>query len=417
MTAIALLLLWLGGVVPARADSPPATDSLIYTVQPGDVLLGIALRYNLKLADLILANNLTNPNLIFPGQPLVLLGVPAGSSAIPETPVTAADQYHPVQPGETLFGIARQYGVAMGAIMLANKLVKADVIQAGQTLRIPATSPPPPEPQPAPFAGVELSEPTIIQGRTLVVKVTLSHPEATLSGAFEGRPLIFAKNIDGSFWSMVAIHALAPANIHPIILTAARPDGATVTTLENVTVSEGPYGLENIQLDDSRGQLLDATLIQIEQEKLSAIWSQVTPRPLWEGPFAYPVDPAKLRITSYFGTRRSYNGSPAESFHGGTDFGGGVGVPVYAAAAGRVALAESLTVRGQAVLLDHGLGLFSGYWHLNQIVVSGGQEIQPGDLLGYMGSTGLATGPHLHWEIRLQGIAVEPLQWVQQAMP
>ena len=80
-------------------------------------------------------------------------------------------------------------------------------------------------------------------------------------------------------------------------------------------------------------------------------------------------------------------------------------------------LAEKLTIRGNAVLIDHGTGLFSGYWHMNQIAVTEGQEVQPGDLIGYLGNTGLATGPHLHWEMRLYGIAVEPLQWTQQIIP
>jgi murein DD-endopeptidase MepM/ murein hydrolase activator NlpD len=150
---------------------------------------------------------------------------------------------------------------------------------------------------------------------------------------------------------------------------------------------------------------------------MANLWSQVSLRPRWEGPFRYPVEISSLRITSHFGTRRSYNDSPATSFHGGTDFGGGVGAPIYAAAAGRVVLAEELTLRGNAVLIDHGMGLFSGYWHQSQLVVATGQEVQAGDLIGYMGNSGLVTGPHLHWEIRLHGIAVEPLQWVQQTIP
>jgi murein DD-endopeptidase MepM/ murein hydrolase activator NlpD len=105
------------------------------------------------------------------------------------------------------------------------------------------------------------------------------------------------------------------------------------------------------------------------------------------------------------------------SFHTGTDFGGGIGTPIFAPAAGRVVLAEKLTVRGNAVLIDHGLGLFSGYWHQSQLTVAVGQEIRQGDLIGFIGETGLVTGPHLHWEMRLNGIALEPLQWVQQTIP
>ena len=184
-----------------------------------------------------------------------------------------------------------------------------------------------------------------------------------------------------------------------------------------MTVVEGPYGSEDIQLDESRNALLDADLLAQEREKLVNLWSQVTLQPLWEGPFGYPVGGNSPRFTSYFGTRRTYNNSQEPSFHGGTDFGGEVGTPIYAPAAGRVVLAEPLTVRGNAVLIDHGLGLYSGYWHQNQIVVTEGQEIQRGDLIGYLGNTGLVTGPHLHWELRLNGIAVNPLQWVRESIP
>jgi murein DD-endopeptidase MepM/ murein hydrolase activator NlpD len=195
------------------------------------------------------------------------------------------------------------------------------------------------------------------------------------------------------------------------------PNGRTVTTFKNVTVTEGPYGLENIQLDDERGQLLDADLIRIEAEKLRNIWSQVTLQPRWEGLFRYPVAIDTLRITSNYGTRRTYNDSEELSFHGGTDFGGGAGAPIFAPAAGTVALAEPLTVRGNAVVIDHGMGLYSNYWHQSQTVVTVGQTLQPGDLIGYIGSTGLVTGPHLHWELRLHGVAVDPLQWVQETIP
>ncbi|MBN1219490.1 MAG: LysM peptidoglycan-binding domain-containing M23 family metallopeptidase [Anaerolineae bacterium] len=416
------LLLWIAILTPFAPlhaqENQGNPENFTYTVQPGDTLTLIALRYNLKLAGIILANNLSNPNLIFPGQQIILPGVmlsPAPSTPPGASP-PAVDQTHLVQPGETLFGIANLYGVSIGAMVLANDLANPDVLYVGQTLLIPSGPPPTPEPLQAPFVAVELSEPTIIQGRTLVIKVTLSE-DAGLSGMFEGRPLFFSQAGNQQRWSIIAIHTLTEPNIYPITLTATRPDGAAVTTYENVTVAAGPYGTEDIQFDDERSELLDAELIELEQKKLVNLWSQVTPRPLWEGPFRYPVEVSSLRITSHYGTRRSYNGGPATSFHGGTDFGGGVGAPIYAAAAGRVVLAEPLTVRGNTVLIDHGMGLFSGYFHQNQLVVSQGQEVQAGALIGYMGSTGLVTGPHLHWEIRLQGIAVEPLQWIQQEIP
>ncbi len=421
-TVLATILFWTA--LPATA-APPASEpsqnqeGLVYIVQPNDTLIGIALRYNLTLVEILMANDLPHSDLIFPGQKLLLPGIspPAPVVALPNQLLPETTRTHTVQPGESLYQIAGQYGLSAGALILANQLANPDLIQVGQTLNIPEGPPPAPESEPFPFTAVELSEPVIIQGRTLVVKVSLSEPEAGLSGSFEGRPLIFANNGQGSLWTIVAIHALTKPNIYPLILTARLPDGRPVSTFENITVTEGPYGLENIRLDAERGQLLDADLIRLEYEKLAGLWSQISLRPRWEGPFWYPVEPSRVRITSYFGTRRSYNNSPAAGFHAGTDFGGGVGLPIYAAAPGTVVLAEELTVRGKAVLIDHGLGLFSGYWHLSQVTVTEGQEVQPGHLLGYMGDSGLVTGPHLHWEMRLTGIAVDPLQWVTQAIP
>jgi murein DD-endopeptidase MepM/ murein hydrolase activator NlpD len=420
LISLILSLFWGTTLVTAAPlginENQEGVDHFIYIVQPGDTLTLVALHYNLTLASIILTNKLSNPNLIYPGQQLILPGVVPTAPPTTETPLVITDQTHTVQPGETLFGIANAYGVSIGAIVAANDLASPDVIHVGQTLQIPSGPPPTPAPLAIPFVAIELSEPVIIQGRTLVIKVTLSE-EATLSGNFEGRPLFFTGNGNGQRWSIIAIHALTEPNIYPIMLTATRPDGTVVTAFENVTVVAGPYGTEYIQFDDSRSALLDADLIRLEQEKLANLWSQVSLRPRWEGPFWYPVEISSLRITSHFGTRRSYNDSPATSFHDGTDFGGDVGAPIYAAAAGRVVLVEELILRGNAVLIDHGMGLFSGYWHQSQLVVANGQEVQAGDLIGYMGNSGLVTGPHLHWEIRLHGIAVEPLQWVQQTIP
>ena len=140
--------------------------------------------------------------------------------------------------------------------------------------------------------------------------------------------------------------------------------------------------------------MLDPEIIRAEQARMVELWSQVGPRPLWEGVFSLPM--TSNRITSYFGTRRSYNDGPVSGFHGGTDFGAGSGTPIYAPASGRVVLADELAVRGNAVLIDHGVGVFSGYWHQSAPAIEVGQTVERGDLIGYVGDTGLVTGAHLH---------------------
>lgn len=401
---------------PLQIDQNQNEEDFVYTVQTNDTLLLIALRYNLDPVELAVANDLYNPNLVFPGQQLILPGVAAWPPQPTATSALASNKVHIVQPGETVFSIANLHDVSVGQLITVNDIQDPNLIQVGQIFQIPAEPPPTGGPLKPPFEAIELSETTITQGRTLIVKVALSEP-ATLSGLFEAYPLFFYETGDGQFWALVAIHALIEPKSYPLLVVATLFDGQEVVRFENITVIEGPYGQENIQLDESRDMLLDADLIALEREKLVDLWSQITLRPRWQGPFRYPVSATPPRITSHFGTRRNYNDNPQLSFHGGTDFGGPIGSPIYAPAAGIVVLAEPLTVRGNAVLIDHGMGLFSGYWHQDQIAVSEGQEVAPGDLIGYIGNSGLVTGPHLHWELRLNGIAIDPLQWVRESIP
>jgi murein DD-endopeptidase MepM/ murein hydrolase activator NlpD len=93
------------------------------------------------------------------------------------------------------------------------------------------------------------------------------------------------------------------------------------------------------------------------------------------------------------------------------------GAPIYAPAAGIVVMAEPLEVRGNVVILDHGLGVFTGFWHLSRIDVTPGQTVERGAVVGLVGNTGLSTGPHLHWEMRVRGVPVDPLQWTQREFP
>ena len=74
-------------------------------------------------------------------------------------------------------------------------------------------------------------------------------------------------------------------------------------------------------------------------------------------------------------------------------------------------------MRGKVVIIDHGLGVFSSYYHLSEMAVEAGQEVERGHPVGKVGSTGLSTGSHLHWEIRVGGVYVDPLRWTQQAFP
>ena len=117
-------------------------------------------------------------------------------------------------------------------------------------------------------------------------------------------------------------------------------------------------------------------------------------------------------VTTRFGEQRSYNGTPASGHHSGTDLGANEGAPIAATNSGRVAMARQLRVRGNMVVVDHGGGVYSGYAHMNSFAVAEGQAVASGDLLGYVGSTGLSTGAHLHWEIAAGGILVDGFRFL-----
>ena len=148
-------------------------------------------------------------------------------------------------------------------------------------------------------------------------------------------------------------------------------------------------------------------------KKLTAV---ITPEKYWDGIFRTPVD-EPVCIKSWFGNRRSYNDQPFNRYHSGVDFGVCANLNVYAPADGVVVFSGPLTVRGNATIIDHGMGVYSGFWHQTQSFVEVGQKVTSGELIGEIGSTGRSTGPHLHWELFVNGNSVNPLDWLEKTYP
>jgi hypothetical protein len=165
-----------------------------------------------------------------------------------------------------------------------------------------------------------------------------------------------------------------------------------------ITIPEGPAGL-----------LHDTARIEEERQRVRHIVSQFTPQRLWSGPW---IIPAEGHISSPFGVHRSINGGPYYP-HSGTDIANETGTPVHASAAGVVVLAEELFLYGNSIIIDHGAGVFSNYAHLDSLAVSVGDYVEQGRLIGLMGSTGLSSGPHVHWEAIVHGVRTDPMLWVE----
>lgn len=142
-----------------------------------------------------------------------------------------------------------------------------------------------------------------------------------------------------------------------------------------------------------------------EARETAAIYATVTPERYWSGPFAVPIP--GTTSGNNFGHRRVFNGQSRDP-HSGADLRATTGTPIYAANRGRVVLAKDLFFSGNAVFIDHGLGVYSVYLHLSEIRVVPGEMLDKGTLLGLAGATGRVTGPHLHWGVRVQNARVDP---------
>ncbi|MCL7960073.1 MAG: M23 family metallopeptidase [marine benthic group bacterium] len=136
-----------------------------------------------------------------------------------------------------------------------------------------------------------------------------------------------------------------------------------------------------------------------DREQIREVLDHASPQWLLDGAFE---SPRPFDVTAEFGQKRVFNGE-LQSRHTGLDLRGQVGKPVHAAGRGRVVLAGDFYFSGNGIFVDHGLGVYTGYFHLSEILVSEGDMVETGDLIGRAGATGRVTGPHLHWSLWVDG--------------
>ena len=179
------------------------------------------------------------------------------------------------------------------------------------------------------------------------------------------------------------------------------------------TIVAGPYRSEQIRgVPQSRitPSVADFRRIAQEQKIIAAAYEAVRDTVMMEDTFRYPVE--KKTITSPYGTRRVFNGQ-LRSYHGGLDLRAYEGTSLYAAQSGVVKLAQNLFYSGNHVLIEHGMGIHTGYSHMSRLYVKTGDEVSRGQLLGLSGATGRVTAAHLHWTVSVDGVGVSPLQFTE----
>ena len=453
---LAILLSWSATSIIA---APANQEGPIYIIQQGDTLNSIALRFGISPDTLAAANSISDPNALFIGQELVIPGlegisgiltaqtlpfgaslnglirkyqlkaddltflnrlaspteaiagvkfiIPINQEAEPLSPLAAPD------PGQTLLEFAVTTGASPWHLVENNRIQGTWDILPGETLY--AENPDQDKPDtlyPEPISAIILNNLPIIQGETLHISINTSTP-VTLKGKFGDQDLHFFTEDDQIYHTFHGVHALAEPGPIPLEISVNLNSGQSISFQQLVMLAEGGYGNEWVNVPE---EYLDESVIAEEDAYLQPILDKVSPQRHWDGKFIYPVD--EPCINSPYGQRRDYNNGGLFFYHTGMDFAVcAQNLNIYAPAAGEVVLAEELVIKGKAVLIDHGWGVFSGYWHLEEFNVQVGDLVEPGDVIGLIGNSGRSAGPHLHFEIDITGTPVNPMTWLDQEFP
>ncbi|MHB8625397.1 MAG: LysM peptidoglycan-binding domain-containing protein [Aggregatilineales bacterium] len=401
-------LLIPNAVLNADAASAPGSPTT-YVVGPGDSLQDLAWRYGTTPTQIALQNRIVAPTTLYIG---LSLAIPAGAGSHPAIP---NGHTYVVQPGDTLYRVAALTGQPIAAIADANGLSLTAPLFVGQTLAIPANKDGPVLiDAPPPVTHFAMRPSVLEQGRTVVLEMSTS-AAMKLSGTFLNHALV-DNTSDGGLTHYVFIgdDAFTTPGVYSLQLTATDANGHTVDLSRNLAVADGHYNSEQITLPPTLKDLLDPKITQPELDQLAKITAPVTSHRYFTGAFGLPVPAA---INSQFGTRRSYDGQPYNQFHAGTDFAAAPGAAIYAPMPGIVVFTGLMHVRGNITIIDHGWGIYTAYCHQSQILVNVGDAVQAGQIIGKIGSTGRVTGPHLHWELYVNSIQVDPMEWARISFP
>jgi murein DD-endopeptidase MepM/ murein hydrolase activator NlpD len=233
--------------------------------------------------------------------------------------------------------------------------------------------------------------------------VTVKNAAGPVKGTFNGRKIYFNPS-KKSLKAIVAIDYFTEPGKYDLDISS---NG--VVHKEIVEVIKKEYEVQHLTLPRNMVELSprDEARAEREQRRLAAIWPKETNRS-WKGDFVNPLDGD---IITPFGVRRLINDIP-KSPHTGVDVRGNKGDKIIAPNDAVVALIDNQFFSGKSLILNHGQGIYTMFFHLSKVLVKRGQAVKKGQAIALVGETGRATGPHLHWGVRIQGARVDPLELV-----
>lgn len=353
---------------------------------------------------------------------LLALSLPAAAQTAP-APVTA-QTVHEVVPGDSLFRIAGRYGVSVEAIRAANGIV-GDLIRVGERLTIPAPGTVPAAPAPSAPAPAGLPS---VGGVTVQAPARLTEGDGfvlRLWGARASEARVRFLSEEGEDVRRPA-EVLTPflagdhhAVLGRVVLGKRTPVRFEVRVGDAVYTGSIPVGgsglaVQHLNLPATTTAVLQDPARAAEDAAVNAAYEVRTPR-AWTQPFIFPS--TNRFVTSRFGQPRTYERGGRVSYHYGEDFRAPVGTPLRAMNDGTVLLAGMYPVRGGLVMVDHGEGLHTLFFHMSRVDVRPGDRVTRGQTVGLSGNTGLSGGPHLHLEVRLRGEAIDPNGIIDRLWP
>jgi murein DD-endopeptidase MepM/ murein hydrolase activator NlpD len=314
-----------------------------------------------------------------------------------------------VQAGDTLFGIAR----SVDDLRSLNRLT-TDALETGQVLKLPAAGAV--VSRDSRFVTVSSKTSSLrvthrasaIPGDPVLVRVTGASQQPQI--AWGNELLVVAR--DAQDWVAVGREILGtkPKTV-PIVVTVGEESLSS-----SLRLMPDPQPVINVFMSpEVLSSLTDQNRIR-ERTILNAAYStSMQTAKTWTRAFAPPLE--VVSSVSPFAQARFYKKGDIVNYHYGEDFVGQTGTPIKAVNDGVVVIAGTYPIRGGLVGINHGAGIVSLYFHQSKILVRVGQQVKRGDVIGRVGSTGFATGPHLHLEMRVNGEATDPKQWFNRTWP
>ncbi|MFH1625650.1 MAG: M23 family metallopeptidase [Pseudomonadota bacterium] len=245
------------------------------------------------------------------------------------------------------------------------------------------------------------------QGEICVIDVVTAEGVSSVTGTFQRRDLAFHEMKKGiSFRTLIGIDLEAKSGTHRLLIFAKDSSGDTIESVHRIRVIKRHFGTQRLTLPREMVELDQKTLERVHEEEktVKRVWMEERREKVWHGEFMKPLNG---KVISSFGVRRFLNNLQRNP-HSGIDLKASMGQEIRCSNRGIIALTGELYFSGKSVIVDHGQGLYTMYFHLSRIDVKEGQRVEKGGILGLAGSSGRVTGPHLHWGVRLHGARVDP---------